>query len=146
MKWCIYVMNWFKWVLELCVHWRISAHLYLRNCQDLKPEEVFLLCSSSFKSSNYQKSFFIFFLCFILGGRGGCWVSLRRTLKWWFLLVSTVNQDEICSFWKFIRYFWINDHRIDVVKQKGNLHENTIQNFCCVTTIMRWLFNLCTSD
>ena len=53
---------------------------------------------------------------------------------------------SVVSEMKFIRYFCINDHHIDVVKQKGNLLENTIQNFYGVTTIMSWLFNLCTSD
>ena len=91
-------------------------HIYTyENCQDLKPEEVFLLYSyancwrhiqqfsplffffQKFKLSKVP-SFFLFFLCFILGGEGWMLREPQGDIEVVFLLVSTVNQDEICSF------------------------------------------------
>ena len=45
--------------------------LYLRNCQDLKPEEVFLLVLLLSKAQIYQKPYLFFFSFFVLFWGGG---------------------------------------------------------------------------
>ena len=73
-------------------------HIYTYET-DLKPEEVFLLVLLLSKVQTIKSPIFFFFSFFVLfWGEGWMLREPQENIEVVFLLVSTVNQDEICSF------------------------------------------------